>query len=258
MPALVFNIPYGKNQGLVISPNELLDLYFYGIQIKNNQGTTMSQETIKNFILGAQETLEKFLNIKIAKQVVTEDKDWYLRDWELWGYIRATYPVTKPLGLEGFLNSVRQVIYPVEWLSARKTSDGETYHRHMYLVPSTQSPTSTNNSVVYAGVVPHLGFMGNNQIPNYWSLKYETGFCKVPRDLMNAIGMMAALQLFYIMGDILISPGVNSQSISIDGLSQNISTQGAFKTRIDGYIQMLREMMPKLSAYYKGFTASSL
>lgn len=256
MPNLQFDIQYSKSEGLAISPNELLDLYFYGIQIKNSQGTSISEETIKNFILGAQEELEHYLNIKLTKQVITEDKDFFRNDWESWGYIRTTYPVVNPLMLEGFVNKVKQITYPQEWLSSRKTSDGELYHRHIYLVPASNGAVS-NSQIIYSGITPHLGFMGNQSIPNYWTMKYETGFCRIPRDILSAIGMMASLQLFLVMGDILLSPGVNSQSISIDGLSQNISTQGAFKTRIDTYTNQLKEMLPKLSSYYKGFVVSS-
>lgn len=257
MPTLEFSFAYKKDTGLVISPQELQDLYFYGIPLREPGGTTLSQETLKNYILSAQSELEHFLNLKLTRQVITEQKDWHRNDWYSWGYIRTTYPVVDPLDLGGFIGTVRQITYPKEWLSSRKTSDGELYHRHIYLVPNTNAPYS-NNSIIYSGITPHLGFMGNQTIPNYWEMSYVTGFCKVPRDLIGAIGMIAALNVFYVMGDILLSPGVSNQSISIDGLSQSISTQGAFKQRIDGYVNALKEMMPKLGSYYKGFVVTSM
>lgn len=257
MPTLQLSFPYKKNDGLVISSQELQELYFYGIPVREPGGSSISQETVKNYILSAQAELEHFLNLKLTRQKITEGKDWHRNDWYSWGYIRTTYPVVEPLELGGFIGTVRQITYPKEWLSSRKTSDGELYHRHIHLVPNANAPYS-HSSVVYSGVTPHLGFMGNSTIPNYWEMSYVTGFCKVPRDLIGAIGMIAALNLFYVMGDILLSPGVSSQSISIDGLSQNISTQGAFKTRIDGYVNALKELMPKLGSYYKGFVVTSM
>jgi hypothetical protein len=263
MPTLSFNTKFKKNEGLVISPQELLDLYFYGITIKEPNGSNMPISTIKQFILSAQSEIEKWLGIKLIRQVVSEQKDFYRNDWYSWGYIRTTYPCVSPISLDGYIGDVKQISYPTEWLSARKTSDGELYHRHIYLVPSTNSPTS--HQVVYTGITPHLSLMGNGQVPNYWHLEYETGFCKIPHDLLNAIGMLAAINIFYIMGDIIMgNPGIGNQSISIDGLSQSLSAKSdGYGARIKGYLEALNGtssgggLKEKLYNYYKGFTISS-
>lgn len=257
MGSLTVKFPFKRNTDLAISAKELQDLFFYGVPLREPGGSAINISTLEHYILAAQSELEHYLNIKLNRQVITENKDWYAADWQNWGYIRTTYPVVEAKALNGLIGTVRQVNFPKEWLSTRKTSDGELYHRHIYLVPN-QDATASTNSIVYSGVTPHLGFMGNSTIPNYWEIEYVTGFCKVPKDLLNAVGTIAALNLFYIMGDILLSPGVSNQSISIDGLSQSISTQGAFKTRIDGYVNALKELMPRLSSTYRAFTVTSM
>ena len=256
MGSLVFSLPFKKNDGLIISPQELLDLFFYGIPIREPGGQSISQETIRNFIFAAQAEIEKYLNTKLVRQIVTEEKDWFRNDWVQWGYIRTTYPVVEPISLNGFLGTQLQVQYPKEWLSARKTSDGELYHRHIYLVPNSNSPT-TQGSVIYQGILPNFGYFGSTLIPNYWTMSFVTGFCKVPRDLLNIVGMMAALNLFVVMGDIILSPGVTSQSISIDGLSQNISVNSGYSSRIKQYLESIKTTLERLKNYYGGFTVSS-
>ena len=256
MGSLVFSFPFKKNEGLIVSPQELLDLYFYGIPIRESHGHAISQETIRQFILSAQSELEKCLNIKMTRQIVTEDKDWFRNDWQQWGYIRTTYPVVEAISLNGFLGTQLQVQYPSEWLSTRKTSDGELYHRHIYLVPNSNAP-QTSNTVIYQGILPNLGYFSAANIPNYWTMSYVTGFCKVPRDLLNTVGMLAALNLFAVMGDIILSPGVTSQSISIDGLSQNVSVNSGYASRIKGYLESIKTTLERLRNYYAGFTVSS-
>lgn len=261
MPTLQIKFPYKKNSALVISAEELQELYFYGINLADRNNNKIPSSTIEQFILAAQEETEKWLGIKLQKQIITENKDWYRSDWQNWGYIRTTYPVVEPLSLDGLVGDIRQIQYPKEWLSARKTSDGELYHRHIYLVPSHNTSTTGINSVVYNGVTPHLGFMGNSTIPNYWELSYVTGFCKTPSDLLSFIGMLASIQVFYLMGDLILgTPGISSQSISIDGLSQSVSSQGSYKARIDGYLSLIngnsnqQGLRDRIYNYYKGFS----
>lgn len=268
MPNLTFNSSFNKNEGVVISPEELLDLYFYGISVTEPGGSTMPKSTLKQFIVAAQKEVEKYLNIKLVRQVIREQKDFDRNDWQSWGYIRTTYPCVKANSLDGYIGETKQISYPKEWLSTRKTSDGELFHRHVYLVPSTNSPAS--HQVVYTGITPHLSLSYSRHVPNYWTIEYETGFCKVPEDLLNAIGMLAAVNVFHIMGDLILGAGIASQSIGIDGLSQSISTTSSatnagYGARITGYLEALNGksvndpngLLKKLYNYYKGFTFNS-
>jgi len=199
----------------------------------------------------------------MQRQVIREQKDFYRSDWFAWGYIRTTYPCVEATMCEGFIGETKQISYPVEWLSTRKTSDGELYHRHMYLVPSTNAPVS--HQVVYTGITPHLALTSSPQVPNYWHVEYTTGFCKVPADLLNFIGMLAAINVFHIMGDIILgTPGISSQSIGIDGLSQSNSAHTAgYGNRIKGYLAMMNGengkdgLKERIYNYYKGFTVSA-
>lgn len=263
MPTLQIKFPYKKNSQLVLSSQELQELYFYGINLADRNGNKLPSSTIEQFILSAQEETEKWLGIKLQKQIITEQKDWFRSDWQNWGYIRTTYPVVEAISLNGLIGDIRQITYPKEWLSTRKTSDGELYHRHIYLVPSHNSANASINSVIYNGVTPHLGFMGNSTIPNYWEMSYVTGFCKIPSDLLSFIGMLAAIQIFHIMGDLILgTPGISSQSISIDGLSQSVSSQGSYASRIKGYLDAIngngnqQGLKDRIYSYYKGVTIS--
>jgi hypothetical protein len=259
MPNIQLSIKYKVNSNLVINPQELIDLYFYGIPIVDSNGRTINMVSIYQTIYDAQGLIEKMFNIKMMLQEYEESKDWFLNDWQSWGYMRTTFPVVQPISLDGFIGTVRQITYPPEWLSYKKASDGENYMRQLHIVPNYSAPTVTN-SVVYSGIIPHLGFMGNKTIPNYWNVKYVTGFKKVPRDLIQMVGLLSSIQLFIVLGDIVLSPGVSSQSISIDGLSQSIgiSSGSAYKNRIEMYLKDVENRYRLLKNYYKGFTFTTM
>jgi len=259
MPSITLKCPYGQNE-MVMSPTEMLETYFYGIDICKN-GKVISNEMMKMYLQAATEEVEKALDIKIVPQIVAEDQDFWLNDWKAWGYIKMTYPIRKAHELKGFINDVQQIVYPQEWLSSRRTSDGELYFRNLYLVPTNGA--ATTNAVVFSGITPHLGFFGNKQIPNYWRAQYCTGFDKVPKDLLNFIGKMAAINLFHILGDIILGAGIASQSIGIDSLSQSIATTSSatnagYGARVTGYLKDMKASWPNLKSYYKGFTMTSL
>jgi len=265
MPGLVFTAPYAENIETIINPQELIDLYFYGIKITEPDGSEMPTSTLETFIKSAQQEIEKFLNIKIAVQEVKETLDFYRDDWQQWGYIKTTYPVIKPLELTGRIGDVEQVRYPPEWLSSRKTADDDLWFRNIFLVPGHNSPAA--GQVVFTGALPMIGLSTNATIPNYWTVRYITGMCSAPMDLINAIGMLAAINVFHIMGDLILGAGIASQSIGIDGLSQSISTTSSatnagYGARIIGYVETLNGksvndtngLLKRLKNYYKGFT----
>jgi len=133
----------------------------------------------------------------------------------------------------------------------------ENYIQGTYsLVPGNSS--ARTNAIVYSGKTPHLGYLGRTQIPNYWRITYCTGFNKIPNDLKNFIGKLAAINIFHILGDLILGAGIASQSIGIDGLSQSISTTSSatnagYGARIIGYSDDLKRQKTTLEAYYRGF-----
>lgn len=261
MPTLTYSIQSSKNDGLPLSSSELENLFFFGIGIKDQSGRKMSDSDIAFNIRHATEELEGFLNIKVTKQVIKETQSYYLKDYQNWGFIPTTYPVICPDELTGFLGKVEQVIYPNNWLISKRTNDAIGYHRSMYLVPSAAS-TTTQNSVVYSGVAPHMGHYGSLNIPHYWSASYVTSFDRIPEDILMAIGKLATINIFAQLGDIILGAGIASQSLGLDGLSQSISTTSSatssgYGSRMINYYKDLKDSMPKLAAKYKGITFTS-
>lgn len=259
MPILTLDFKYHKGEDLVLSPSELQSLYLYGVTIQDRSGKELSLETYRHFIGAAQGEIEKYLGIKLNRQIIRENLDFMGDEFREFGYMQTTYPVVKPLKLTGFLGQVKQLEYPTQWLSSRKTSDGETYYRRIFLVPAQNAEVSaTGVSVLYSGILPNVGMFGMRYIPNYWCAEYCTGFEKIPQDILDVVGKLASIGIFNIAGDIALGQAaLANYSLSIDGLSQSIgttnsATNAAFGARIINYQKEIKDSLSKLRSFYRG------
>lgn len=254
---------YSKNSDLVIGSQEIRNNYLYGITINplfiNIIKLNFSDVDIEFHIRAAQKEIENYLGVKLTERVYNETVQFDNDNWRHWGYLPTTYPVNCPLQLEGFLNTTKVATYPQEWLSVKKTSEGELPFKQIYMVPSGNTGAITN-TVVFAGLLPNLGYMNAGKIPNYWTMTYSTGFKKVPYDIIQAIGELATISILYILGaNMLGFPGMQSQSVSIDGLSQSLSSSlNAFGNRIQMMYLQLQDRLVRLKGFYTGIVWSAV
>lgn len=252
MPTITLKSKHEITSEALLSPQELSDIYLFGIPIKDRNGALISNETFKFYISAAQEQLENYLALKFKKQVYTETLSYAAEEFYNWSYLRTTYPVVCPLLLEGFLNTTKQVTYPKEWLTAKKSSDGTLYHRNLYIVPAGNA-TGLTQAQLFTGLIPNLSYLGLARIPNYWNVTYVTGFSKVPYQLVDIVGKLASLNIFCLSGDLILSPGIASFSLGIDGLSQSMSAK-AYDGRIQSMLtDLTQRLLPEARDYYRGF-----
>ena len=96
---------YKKNTGLVLSPSELRDLYLYGINLKSKDGSEIPSYVWETKIRSAQSEIEKFLAIKLTRQLITETCSYYRDDYlNNLPIINTGYPVVTPVTLlRGFV-----------------------------------------------------------------------------------------------------------------------------------------------------------
>lgn len=259
--SLKLNIEYNKNIEAIISPTELVENYLFGIPLCSNDGRKMSPSSIVQHILNAQTQVENLFNIKLTKQVIEENRDFNRQEFMSWGYIRTTYPICYLDNLQGWINDVCQITYPREWLSIKKQEDVAVF-RNIYLIPNTGSKngaTMTQNSLVYNGLSPHLGWFGQSYIPNYWRPRYITGWSKVPNDLFDLVSKIASLNVLAVIGDILYGIGITSIQVSLDGVSQNTplarsASGGLFAGRVKHYIEDINRSFPSMKSKYRGIS----
>ncbi len=248
-----------SNEGLVISPSQLIRDMFYGVQLCTPNGQSLTEQTFTEAIKSAQDMIERLLNLRLKRQVIEEQKDFIQAEFQAWGMIKTTYPCRSAFELSGYVNTIRQILYPKEWLSVRKTNDNVSYRRSIYIIPN-QSGVVGSSSVVVSGITPFLGFQNLPNIPHYWNAIYTTGFDRIPSDILQAIKYLASLPIYMILGNGVMKAGLSSQSISIDGLSQSTSMEaGGFTTRLRQLGEQLGDgtkpgLIKNLKDYYNSYT----
>ena len=236
----------------VLSPQDIRDIYMYGINTVSADGRPLPDDVIEMYIDSAQEEIEAYLSIKLIPQLFTESLHYRYSDMIQWGRMDVSYPVIKPVKLVGAISGLQSIEYPIDWMSARQASD-ETYFRCINIVPSTPL---TNHPLV-TGTLP-MPMYNSSAIPNYWTISYYTGYIKPPNDLINFIGKLAACNVFNNLGDLILGAGIASQSISIDGISQSIATTSSaensgYSSRVKAYLEDLKVSLPRIESKYKGF-----
>jgi hypothetical protein len=261
MPTIRLKIKYNINSGLVISPDELMEQYLFGIPTCTTDGRSLNMSAVRNAILAAQTRIETLFSIKLKKQVVYESRDFVREDFDNWGAVKVMYPIMQVEFLKGYINNVAQITYPKPWLNIKRDTTIANY-RNLFLMPNADytngsGVTFSSNAVVFSGVAPHLGWYGKKVIPNYWRIQYITGWDNPPADLVDLIAKIAAINVLSIIGDILYGVGLGSISISLDGVSQNTpltrsGKYGLFTGRMQLYTDEINQTMPDLKANYAG------
>lgn len=264
MPRITFQVIVGRDFTQVVSVNDLKSRYLSGIPLPDS----ITEETLSFFLSSATSELENYLQLKINKTIIEEDKDFHRDDWERWNFVKTTYPVVCPISLDGFLGTTKQIAYPSDWISAKRTNDGKWYSRVIYLVPNRNA--SHSEALIYSGLYPQTHYFGNRMIPHYWSVRYVTGWDTPPPEIIDTIGMLTSMKVLQIISDALmigglrrtvdqngqqilssngtsfggLGFGMSSKSISIDGLSQSYSSYvngqtGVWGARLKQYSDML-------------------
>lgn len=254
---IVLSIKYKKNSGRVFSAQEILSIYLYGIEMQDNEGTNLSNESIGFYIDSMQKELENYLNIKFEKQLFDETTSYYRTDyWQQFPILQTRYPVREPLSLTGFLNKIEQIIYPKQWLMCERDSD-RLGKRRISVVPNGASTAHGDANIILTGITAQLGFQAYSNIPDYWDIQYITGFDldALPSDLLNVLGKLISIQLLNVISDLILGVGVSSTRLSIDGLSQDIqstksSEGGAFSGRVTQYKKDIEETLKRVKLVY--------
>lgn len=266
MPTISYKIKYRKNEGLVFSPSELLSLYIFAIPTVAKDGTELSLETVRFQIQAAQKEIEDYLQIKFNNFLQDETLSYYSKDYYgKFPYFQTKYPVKKVYSLIGLLGAAEQIIYPTQWFKNHKDADGD-YGKQFSLVPTGYGTGVQGNAdVIITGILRDIGLRSYGQIPDYWNCEYSTGYDykNMPAVLVNIVGKLSAIGILTILGNMLNGMGVSSSSLSIDGLSQSISTPRSsnshlFSSVTNQYTKEVLDTLKRVKMKYQKFNIVSM
>lgn len=110
----------------------------------------------------------------------------------------------------------------------------------------------------YLGILWVNAIRGAAEIPNFWNYDMVVGLRDCPADVRDLIGKRAAMNALIALA-LAFRPGVGSNSISRDGVSQSVSylsggTYGPYTGTIKGLMDTLKELEPKIKRRWAGGT----
>lgn len=247
----------------IITVQELKQSYLFGVPIVDGRNIELSDEVFQLYIDNAISDLEHKLDIFITPTQIEEDRDYSFNQYADWGsFYLDNIPVLQ-------IDSIEVIAYkdelgapqivqtiPNSWIRL-SPHDGV-----VRLSPNTRSASHLQiNSV--NGFFPQIFKL--NHVPHLWKLKYVAGFAhgKVPVLVNQAIGLLAAIQALIVAGNLVLGAGIASQALSLDGLSQSITTtasaeNSSYSATIKEYQNLLfgsrmnddTAIINKLAAYY--------
>lgn len=237
----------------ILTVNELKARYLFGVDITNDAGEPLSDATFTHYILAAIRWMEHELDIAVIPTSFTDLQDYYANDYGAFNFIRLdNYPV---ISVEEFRvqypSGQNVVVFPPEWYRLNKAEG------HLQIVPT--AGTLSEMMIGQGGSFLPAVYNGMAYLPQLFQVDYTAGFeeGKVPRNIVDIIGMLASMGPFNIFGDLIAGAGIASISLSLDGLSQSIgttssATNSGYGARIIQYHKQIRDQMPNLKRYYKG------
>ena len=237
----------------ILTVDQLKARYFFGTDITDSTGQPLSEAVFQHYILTAIRWFEHQLDIPILPTNFAEAHDYYRGDYERYILIQLdNYPVICVNEFRvDYPSGQNVVVWPLEWLRVSNEKG------HVQVVPT--AGTLSEILIGSGGSFLPAVFSGIDYLPQLFKLDYDAGFeaGKVPRNLVDLIGMFASLGPFNIFGDLIAGAGIANVSLSLDGLSQTIgttssATNAGYGARIIQYGKQIKEQIPLLRRYYKG------
>lgn len=239
-----------KPDNPAFSKEEMIDVYLFGLPLKDQSGNPFPESMYASFINSAINYAESMFDICLKTvEVKDETHDYERDDWSNWGYMQLFKRPIKSINSFQLLYGTRPSFdIPLDWLKIDKLS-GKV---QMF-------PASGNvNSLIITGTGAIYGLHNYwSYAPQMWNICYTAGMEPedIPFLLKELIYKKACIGILQTFGDLILGAGIANQSISIDGLSQSIGTTqsamyGGASARINDYRKDIEDAIPVLRQKY--------
>ena len=241
----------------LLTPELLKSRHLLGVSLATakdpvtGKATIITDDILRDIIDGAVAQAESDLKIDIFPVKRREKHPFDLNLYSSFGYFQLSHrPATSMDKLSVTpSNGLDVYVVPNEWVETSYLTRGQIniVPLTVAFVQGTYIPQQSSGGAAY------LQILGNKPwIPAWWQVEYTSGFPNgmLPRILNEYIGSRAAIE---VLSQLALSfARANSQSLSIDGLGQSVSTPGPqiFKGRIDELEEKITKITKKVKALF--------
>lgn len=246
----------------IFSIDDLKNNYLFGLLgdfVDPNTKCPPGDDYFDYHLTAAIGYVEMILNIKITPtRIVDEQHDYDIQDYRHFGYLQCNqWPVLEFERLAAVYPTRTEIFeFPVSWIR------GKLQHGIIQIVP--QSGTISQVILGQGGAFLPTIYSKLSVLPNLWHVDYIVGFAggKIPPDVKDAVMKRAAINVLHQAGELIGGLGINSFSVSIDGLSQstglNKGTGNIFAHRIAAYQKELEDLLKAQKSFWKGIKMASI
>lgn len=229
------------------------DNYLFGIPLRSAlTKQDLPDSTIQDSIIKAISEIEHSIKLFISPVTIKQERHNYAWNefYFAFGFLTLNHrPILEVQKLEVSIPSSTDVENLVEW----PTQWLKVYNEFgtLQLVPLTGSGSVLVTQVSGGASFPVRLFNANN-FPQFWAVTYRVGMevDKIPYAIRELIEVISALNILSMLSPIIFP--YNSYGISMDGLSQSVSTPGPqwFAARIQTLTDRKQELMGAIRSYY--------
>ncbi len=246
------SVPTFSRFDSLISPNQLIKRYLFGVKFLDAEGNKIPDRVFADVLDNAISSVEHEFDMTITPTTYTESKDYRWNDYANYAFLKLNQ---KPIIS---VESITMGIVPGQTLFEVPSSWIRLYSEQglVQLVATVGSLSQFN--IGSSPIFPRI-FSLAGDFPQLFRVKYIAGFesGRIPRVVNNYIGLTAAVDLLSIAGDLIIAPGISSQSISLDGLSQTLNStlsaeNSGYGGRVRQYNEQLKLYRNIIRKYYRG------
>lgn len=237
----------------LITTQQLKDAYLAGVKLVDNTGTPLPDALFTTAISAAVSWFEMKTKIHLTPTVIEDEPhDYHADEYQRFMWLQVFhFPLVSVQSIQAIYPTGQQIMsFPLNWIKSLSKAG------QIQLVPTAGS---LSQILVGQGsqVLPLLsGRM--SYLPNLFQISYTAGFkdSQIPDAVNDAIGLRAAIQVLNTAGRIVIEPGIQSKSVSIDGLSQSTAAMvgqfGPYSGSINEYQRRLDDLVDTITQEYKG------
>lgn len=228
--------------------------YLFGVDLRDGNGDEIEDSVIESYLCAAQDYIEHILEAPIEPQEFTEHLDYKLSEYRTYVYLQLSkYPIVEVDEVNLSFGNGFRIEFPEEWYKVygkpgqiQLLPTFGTFQRLIFTSSGQVAP-----SVLYGRYAPQI-----LEVKGKYGIGDDEG--RVQPIINQAIGLYASIYMLQMLGDIGPGgPGVSSTSVSMDGLSQSLSTaisatNNLFGASILKYTDMLQKtIIPMLLKHYK-------
>lgn len=237
----------------LITTQQLKEAYLVGVKLVDENGQPFPNAIFENAIDSAVAWFELKTKVHLAPfEVPDEAHDFHSAEYMRFCWFNVyEYPVLSVNSITAIYPTGQVImLFPQSW--------SKTYFKpgQIYLVPTA----GTLSQVLVGQGGGYLPLLSGrlDYLPQLFHLNYTAGFAegKIPQVVNDAIGLRAAVMVMGQAGTMVIESGLQSKSISVDGLSQSVAAAtgqfGPYSGLINNYNQRLDDLILNIMQDFQG------